>query len=171
MAYETSLSRSDLLELKWAEIDLRGGFTERNRNKTTEHDAEHIILIVTPELSALIEELEAERHRIPNVDGLVLTLDGQPIPEILFEYWFRTSCKKAGIKNFRFHDLRHCAISRWAAAGVPTAAAMQAAGHKSVHSHKKYQNLQRDQLRAGFQSLFTARSQEKTERQESAANA
>src|SRR4030095_1837779 len=137
MAYETSLSRSDLLELKWQEIDLQGGFIERDRNKTAEHEAEHVIPIVTPELWALIEELQAERRRVPNVDGLVLTVDGRPIPKIFFEYWFRASCKKAEIKNFHFHDLRHTAISRWAAAGIPTAAAMQAAGHKSVHSHKK----------------------------------
>ena len=130
MAYETSLSRSDLLELKWQEIDVQQGVIERDRNKTTEHDVQHVIPIVTPELWALIEELQAEQRRVRNMGGLVFTMDGQPIPKVLFEYWFRASCKKAGLKNFRFHDLRHCAISRWAAAGIPTAAAMQAAGHK-----------------------------------------
>ncbi len=153
MAYETSLSRSDLLELKWQEIDVEQGIIERDRNKTTEHDVQHVIPIVTRELWALIEELQAERRRVRNMDGLVFTVDGQPIPKVLFEYWFRAACKKAGLKNFRFHDLRHCAISRWAAAGIPTAAAMQAAGHKSVASHKKYQNLQRDELRNAFLKL------------------
>jgi integrase len=55
----------------------------------------------------VIAELRAERKRIPNASGLLFTIDGQPIPKNLFEYWFRTACKKAGIKNFRFHDLRH----------------------------------------------------------------
>ena len=67
-----------------------------------------------------------------------------------FEYWLRASCKKAVLKNFRFHDLRHCTISRWATAGIPIEAAMQAAGHKSVASHKKYQKLQRYELRTDF---------------------
>jgi len=95
---------------------------------------------------AVIAELRAERKRIPNASGLLFTIDGQPIPKNLFEYWFRAACKKAGIKNFRFHDLRHCAISRWAAA-------MLAAGHKSVASHKKYQNLQKAELKNAFQTL------------------
>jgi integrase len=89
----------------------------------------------------LISELQAERRRVPNVDGLVLTIDGQPIDENKFEYHFRAARKAAKIKDFTFHDLRHCAITRWAVAGVPTAAAMLAAGHSSVASHKRYQNL------------------------------
>ena len=153
MAYETSLSRSDLLELNWREIDVQQGIIQRDRNKSNNHDVQHIIPIVTPELWVLIEELQAERRRIRNMDDLVFTVDGQPISKVLFEYWFRASCKKAGLRNFRFHDLRHCAISRWAAAGIPTAAAMQAAGHKSVASHKKYQNLQLDELRNAFLKL------------------
>jgi integrase len=170
MAYETSLSRSDLLELKWQEIDLEQGLIERARNKTTEHDVQHIIPIVTPELWNLIEELQAERRRVRNMDGLVFTIDGQPIPKVLFEYWFRATCKKAGLKNFRFHDLRHCAISRWAAAGIPTAAAMQAAGHKSVASHKKYQNLQRDELRNAFLKLSQNCLQENPQEKKTAAS-
>jgi len=93
-----------------------------------------------------------------------LTIDGKPIDELKFEYHFRKARKSAGIKNFTFHDFRHCAITRWAAAGIPTAAAMLAAGHKSVASHKKYQNLQRDHLKTAFQNPFPRRSQGKTER-------
>jgi integrase len=98
--------------------------------------------------------------------------DGTPIDELKFEYWFRKSRKDAGIKNSTFHDFRHCAVTRWAAAGVPTAAAMTAAGHKSVASHKKYQNLQRSHLKAGFlnSNLLTVRLEEKTQDSEAAAS-
>jgi integrase len=123
---------------------------KNNRKKTGVAQA---IPIVTPELQAVITELRGERKRIPNASGLLFTIDGQPIPKNLFEYWFRAACKKAGVKNFRFHDLRHCAISRWAAANVPTAVAMLASGHKSVASHKKYQNLQKAKLKSAFQNL------------------
>jgi integrase len=150
LARETSLCRSDLLELTWSQIKTHEGIIERDRNKT---DVEHAIPIATPELWEVIEELQSEKKRLPNVDGLVLTINGQPIPENKFEYRFRKARKAAGIGDFRFHDLRHCAITRWAAAGIPTAAAMQAAGHKSVASHKKYQNLQRDELKNAFRKL------------------
>jgi integrase len=47
----------------------------------------------------------------PGVDGLVLTIDGQPIDENKFEYHFRAARKAAKIGNFTFHDFRHCAIT------------------------------------------------------------
>jgi integrase len=136
------------------------------RGKTAKPQA---IPIFTPELQALISELHAERRRVPNVDGLVLTIDGQPIDELKFEYHFRKARKATKIKNFTFHDLRHCAITRWVAAGVPTAAAMLAAGHSSVASHKRYQNLSKSDLKAAF-GVFTARSQEKPSRKKKAAS-
>jgi hypothetical protein len=96
------------------------------------------------------------------VDGLVLTIDGQPTDENKFEYHFRCA---QGCKDQGFHIPRFaiCAITRWATAGVPTAAAMLAAGHSSVASHKRYQNLTKSDLKAAFR-LFTKRSQEKKRR-------
>jgi integrase len=170
MAWETCLSRSDLLALTWEEINLKESLIEL-KNDRAKTGAEQAIPIVTPELKALLAELQAERRRLPNVDGIVLTMDGKLIDELKFEYWFRKSREDAGIKNFMFHDFRHCAITRWAAAGIPTAAAMIAAGHKSVQSHKKYQNLQRDHLKNGFQTLLTSCLHEKESKSESAANA
>jgi len=171
MAWETSLSRGDILRLTWSEIDLKQEFIELNngRGKT---GAPQAIPIVTSALKALIAEFQAERRRLPNVDGLVFTLDGQTIDELKLEYHFRRVRKAAGIKDFTFHDLRHCAITRWGAAGIPTAAAMLAAGHKSVRSHTLYQNLQKSHLKASFQNsnLLTSCSQEKGQQGESSIN-
>ncbi len=82
----------------------------------------------------------------------MFTLDGQAIDELKLEYHFRKARKVAGIKHFTFHDFMHCAITRWGATGIPTAVAMLAAGHKSVQSHKRYQNLQKSHLKASFQN-------------------
>ncbi len=84
----------------------------------------------------------------------MFTLDDQAIDELKLEYHFRRVRKAAGIKDFTFHDLRHCAITNWSVAGIPTAAAMLAAGHKSVQSHKRYQNLEKSHLKASFQKLI-----------------
>src|SRR5688500_3640938 len=95
-------------------------------------------------------------------------MDGQPIDKLKFQYLFRRACTRAKINGFTFHDLRHCAISRWVSNGVPTAAAMLAAGH-SVASHKGYHNLTKNDLKAAFIVLPNC-SQEKSEQKESAAN-
>jgi integrase len=119
MGWETALSRSDVMHLTWSEIDLKEEIIElkNGRAKTGKSQA---MPIFTKDLKALISELQAERRRVPNVDGLVLTIDGQPIDENKFEYHFRAARKAAKIKDFTFPDLQHCAITRWATAGVPT---------------------------------------------------
>ena len=59
--------------------------------------------IFTPELKALISELQAERRRVPNIDGLVLTMDGQPIdkhrtrPETMQELLDSITAKYDGV--------------------------------------------------------------------------
>ncbi len=99
----------------------------------------------------------------------MFTLDDQAIDELKLEYHFRRVRKAAGIKHFTFHDFRHCAITRWGATGIPTAVAMLAAGHKSVQSHKRYQNLERSHLKASFQNsiLLTSCLHEKGQESES----
>ncbi len=103
MARETALSRSDLFRLTWSEIDLKEEIIELKdgRAKTGKSQA---MPIFTNDLKALISELQAERRCFPNVDGLVLTIDGQPIDENKFEYHFRAARKAAKITNFTFHD-------------------------------------------------------------------
>ena len=54
--------------------------------------------------------------------------------------------------------------------GIPVAAAMIAAGHTLVQSHKKYQNLQRDQIKNAFQNLLPTCSQAKESNNKSAAS-
>ncbi len=61
--------------------------------------------IVTSALKALIAELQTERRRLPNVDGLVFTLDGQIVDELKLEYHFRKAQNKGsnlGIAVYKF---------------------------------------------------------------------
>jgi integrase len=148
-SWETSLSRSDLFKLRWDEIDLKESMIElRNgRSKTGKPQA---IPIYSDELRSLIAELQAERRRLPNVDNLVLTENGKPLDKLKFEYYFRRAVRQAGIKNFILHDVRHCVATRLANQNIPTAAAMLVLGHSSVASHKRYQNLTKQDLKAAF---------------------
>jgi len=60
---------------------------------------------------------------------------------------FRAACKRAGIENFRFHDLRHTAITRWVKAGVPESAIMMVLGHKTRKVFDRYVNLKPEDVR------------------------
>src|SRR6185437_2655498 len=68
---------------------------------------------------------------------------------------FKTALKDAGITDFRFHDLRHCAATNLRRAGVDTATAMQIVGHKSDKMWKRYNAIEESDLLDAARKLNT----------------
>lgn len=62
--------------------------------------------------------------------------DGNSI--LSFRNGFKAALKRAGIENFRPHDLRHDFITTAKEAGLDTEAIMSITGHKSWYMHKRY---------------------------------
>ena len=77
--------------------------------------------------------------------------DGVPMTDIRTA--FELARKRAGIKNFVLHDLRHCAVTRWVRSGIPQETAMRASGHKSLAMHYRYANMQAEDVVAAFKNL------------------
>ena len=57
------------------------------------------------------------------------------------------SVKKAGIEDFRWHDLRHSAASYLAMSGVPMRSIAEILGHKTLQMVKRYSHLSQEHLR------------------------
>ena len=76
-----------------------------------------------------------------------------PINEI--KNAFTTARRRAGIVDFRFHDLRHCAASNFRRAGVDTITAMKIVGHKSQKMYRRYNNVKEDDLRRAAAKINT----------------
>jgi integrase len=74
----------------------------------------------------------------------VFLYDGKPIVSINRAFW--TAKREAGVTNFRFHDLRHCASTNLRRAGVDTATAMKIVGHKSEKMWKRYNAIEESDL-------------------------
>jgi integrase len=51
---------------------------------------------------------------------------------------WRNACKRAGITDLRFHDLRHTFGTRAADAGVPLGAVAAVMGHADIHTTMRY---------------------------------
>jgi len=58
--------------------------------------------------------------------------------------------REAGVKKYRFHDYRNTALTDWARQGVNVDIAMKASGHSSVQMHKRYLDLQREDIAKAF---------------------
>ena len=68
---------------------------------------------------------------------------------------FRRIVKKAGIEDFRFHDLRHTFATRLAQAGVDLYKISKLLGHKDIKMTQRYSHHCPDSLRDGVEILDT----------------
>jgi integrase len=57
---------------------------------------------------------------------------------------FKGACRKAGVLGFRFHDLRHCAVTNFRKAGVSDSVIMSISGHKTHSVFRRYDRIDRE---------------------------
>jgi integrase len=66
---------------------------------------------------------------------------------------WRTLTKKAGLPGFRFHDLRHCAITSLAESGASDSTIMAIAGHVSRRMLERYSHVRMEAKRKALEVL------------------
>jgi len=131
LALETAMRRSELLGLRWEHVDLRRRtiFLQLTKNGTSR----------TVPLSTHAIQILTEIPR--NIDGRVF-----PVTHEVVSQAFNRARKQAGVKDIRFHDLRHMAITRLAEK-LPNLIELSAvSGHKSLSMLKRYYHPNPEQL-------------------------
>ena len=132
LAIETAMRESELLKLKWTDIDLAKCTALARDTK----NGDKIRLI--PLSSRAISILSALPH---SIDGRVFPTTQQAVVQS-----FTRSCKRAGIEGLRFHDLRHEAASRFFEMGLDVMEVASITGHKTLSTLRRYVHLKPDNL-------------------------
>jgi len=136
-AYYTGMRKSEILGLKWEEVDLEKGFI-RLRGERTKSGAGRSIPLhprVKKRLSRLAQAISSER---------VFLRQGNPLLDI--KKGFRGACGRAGIQDFTFHDLRHCAINNLRVAGNDYIKIMSLSGHRTNSVFRRYTVVTEEEL-------------------------
>jgi integrase len=137
----TGMRQGELLALRWRDVDWQTKRIRVRRNYTRGHWS-------TPKsrsgeravpLSSKVEvELRAHlgRTRFPGEDDLVFAnpLSGEVLPHGPLVRRFKKALKAAGVRQVRFHDLRHTFGTRIAAAGVPMRVLQAWMGHRDYRT-------------------------------------
>ncbi|MFZ5447574.1 MAG: tyrosine-type recombinase/integrase [Thermodesulfobacteriota bacterium] len=139
LAYQTAMRRGEILGLSWGQIDLKEGFIKLRAEDCKTNEGR-----LVPLNSELIEMFEAMPRGLPMTP--VFTYQGHSMAEM--KRSFATACKRAGIEDFTFHDLRHTAINNWRLQGHDFFRIMAASGHKTMNVFKRYNTVSKDELKA-----------------------
>lgn len=83
--------------------------------------------------------------------------DRPPEPIKKFRRSFATACSRAGITDFRFHDLRHTAATWMVQRGVPLDLVQEVLGHTDIATTKKYAHRSFEDKRQAMEKLTMAR--------------
>jgi integrase len=136
LSVATGIRRGELLKLKWADVDLGASTLTlyETKNKTTRR-------VYVP--GSAVAALKALREgKVAALGGSVfVNASGKPLgPSHLNKRWYRVRAA-AGLKDFRWHDLRHSCASFLAQNGSTLLEIGSVLGHKSSTMTKRYAHL------------------------------
>ncbi|HEX6960011.1 MAG TPA: site-specific integrase [Ferrovibrio sp.] len=125
----TGARAANIIGLDWSQVDLP------NRRitfkiKSKKQGGKNHILPITDDLAALL------RKQGPAEKGPVFTYEGAAVKSV--KTAFRAACRRAEIKDFRFHDLRHTAGSWMVQSGIPLEIVKEVLGHEVIQTTMRY---------------------------------
>jgi integrase len=146
MAAHTGMRVREILTLTWPQVDVRRRILMLAKTKNQERR-------LIPLNDQAIEVLRALPRHVESL-SVFCDQDGRPYQRIV--KGFRQACKRAGISDFRFHDLRHTFASHLVMRGVPLRTVQELLGHKTGQMTLRYTHLSTPHLQEAVTILETA---------------
>jgi integrase len=128
---ETACRRSEALKLKWADVDLGKRIAVLRGTKNGDNRIIPLSGKVVQVLSAMPRDLK----------GYVF-----PVPMPTVRSAFEHACERGNIKDLRWHDLRHEAVSRLHERGLSTVEVASISGHKTLACLARYSHMKVERL-------------------------
>ncbi len=133
LALNTGMRQGELLGLSWVEVDLERGLITTKRTKNLRLKA---IPLNEPAREALAWLNE---HRYG--DYLFMWPWGDRVGRTTVYDAFKNVCEETGIRDFKFHDLRHTFASYLVMSGVDLVTVKELMGHTGINMTLRYAHL------------------------------
>jgi integrase len=134
IALSTGMRQGEIMNLRWENIDIFKGRIVLHETKNGER---RTVPLRGLALKLLQEYLEQKGQDVglvfPSKENINKTMD--------LRFPWENALKKAGIKNYRFHDNRHSCASYLLMNGASQPEIAEILGHKTLHMVKRYAHL------------------------------
>ena len=147
LAVSTGMRRGEIQALRWNDVDLQRRLIVLQKTKNGERRS-------VPIAAATAAKLKEHAKVRPIGTDLVFPHPAEDRP-LNFDHGFIDAVKAAGIKDFRFHDLRHTAASYMAMSGATTAEIAAVLGHRTLAMVKRYAHLSDQHTAAVLERMNT----------------
>jgi integrase len=141
-ALHTGMRRGEIFNLRWFDVDLTRETVHVRQSKNGKARA----VPMNETVKGLLQRLPKTSEYIfpsPKTGGRVMDVGRQ----------FEPAVRKAGISNFRFHDLRHTAATRIAAAGVDPFTLAYIFGWSDIRMAMRYTHATNANMKQAVRSL------------------
>jgi integrase len=133
-ALHTGFRRGELLSLRWCDVDFANGLITVEASYTKNGERRSVPLSRT--LRTILEQLRQQR-----TEGEHIFRTRRGGRYVSAATTFKKAVERAGLTNFRFHDLRHTFASRLVMGGQDIRTVQELLGHKSITMTLRYSHL------------------------------
>jgi len=134
VSYHTGARKSELLTLRWADVDMDAGLLLFRETKNREPRE-------VPFIGPLGDTLKALRAEHPDTEFVFVRKSGRPIKD--FRRAWELAIKAVGLEGHRWHGNRRSLAVNLVASGVDEQTAMSLTGHKDRATFRGYNVLVR----------------------------
>ena len=134
LALSTGARHGELINLRWRDVDL-------TRKVIVLHDTKNKERRVLPLAHHALELIKAHHEARDVATDLLFPAPRKPNEPWASRSAWQAAVTKAGLEDFRFHDLRHSAASYLAMNGASLAEIAEVLGHKTLAMVKRYAHL------------------------------
>ncbi|KVU55385.1 integrase [Burkholderia cepacia] len=139
---ETGLRRANVTGLQWSQVDLVRRIAWIHPDQAKARKA--ITVPLSETAVAILRQQFAKKRKAEHVDS-VFVYKGAPVYQTTTEAW-RKALKRAHIKDFRWHDLRHTWASWHVQRGTPLQVLKELGGWETMEMVQRYAHLSADHL-------------------------
>jgi integrase len=129
----------EIRRLTWDKIDFKTSFIRLLAEDTKTNEKRAVPL--SPALRETLEEIRKEQRegKVAPIGGHIFIWGGRAMSGG-WKRAFHTACRKAGLEDFHFHDLRHTFVTRKVREGHDYKRIMAITGHKTFAVFQRYNN-------------------------------